>query len=66
MEREKLDRIRATTKLLLKEVAENKRRTEHAVQWAKELQITTTELKTEWRDSIARSRDLRATAKYQR
>ncbi len=66
MEHEELYRVRVTTKLLVQRTAENKRRTEHAVQWAKELRTTAAELRTELHDSIATARDLRATAKYER
>ncbi len=66
MEPEKLDRVRATTKLLVKRTAENKRRAEHSVWWAKELRTTAAELRVELCDSIARSRDLKASAKYER
>lgn len=60
MEREELDTIKATTNLLIKKTAENKRRTEHAVRWAKELRTTAAELRMELHDSIFRARDLRA------
>ncbi len=66
MGREELDRIRGTTKLLVNRSAENKRRAEQAVRWAKELRITAAELRVELHDSIATARDLRATAKFAR
>ncbi len=66
MEPEKLDRVRATTKLLVKRTAENKRRAEHSVWWAKELRTTAAELRVELQESIARTRDLRTRPKYER
>ncbi len=66
MEQGKLDRITATTNLLIKRTSENKCRAEHAVRWAKELQTTAAELRMELRDSLATARDLKATAKSAR
>ncbi len=66
MEHGELESIRRATKLLVNKAAENKRRAEHAVQWAKELRTTAAELRTELHDSIATARDSRATAKSAR
>ena len=66
MKRGELDRITATTNLLIKRAEDNKHRAEHAVRLAKELQITAAELRVELHDSIATARDLRTRAKYKR
>ncbi len=66
MERGELESIKAATKLLVKKAAENRQRAKHAVRWAKELRTTAAELRMELCDSIARSRDLKASAKYER